>query len=76
MTEEERMFIEGCLVMQEEGVVISSMEHHRFIRLLDVGLVGMDGFKYCWPEVARENHKIFLESQRKVNYGNSTLSLG
>lgn len=25
--------------------------------MLEQGLVGMDGFKYCWPEVAKENRR-------------------
>lgn len=32
------------------------------LRLLDAGIVGMDGFRYCWPEVAKENRRRLLES--------------
>lgn len=27
------------------------------LRMLDEGIVGMMGFKYCWPEVAREDFR-------------------
>lgn len=35
------------------------------LQMLDEGIVGMDGFKYCWPEVASENRrKILLQTRR------------
>jgi hypothetical protein len=34
------------------------------IRLLNLGKVGMDGFKYCWPERAIQNRRIFLANGR------------
>lgn len=32
--------------------------HLAMLQLIDEGVVGMDGFKYCWPEVARENRRL------------------
>jgi hypothetical protein len=62
--EEISKFISDCLAAQEYGETILPSDHRRLLRLLDLGLVGMDGFKYCWPEVAKENRRIFLASQR------------
>ncbi len=65
-------FILGCLAAQENGEPIGPAEHQRLIRLVDAGLLGMDGFKYCWPEVAKENYArlvregvVRIESERK-----------
>lgn len=33
------------------------------LKMLDEGLVGMDGFRYCWPEVAKENRRKLLASE-------------
>jgi hypothetical protein len=64
MDEETLKYIVTCLDAQFRGEELSPATHTRLIQLVDAGLVGMDGFKYCWPEVAKENRKIFLEHQR------------
>jgi len=28
------------------------------IRLVDEGFIGMDGFRYCWPQTARQNWRV------------------
>jgi hypothetical protein len=62
-------WIRGCLAAQDHGEPLGPDEHQRLIELVDKGIVGMDGFKYCWPEEAKENRRRFLasrENQRKT----------
>jgi hypothetical protein len=63
MTFEQRQgFMETMLDDQARGFSISPETHERLIQLVDQGILGMDGFKYCWPEVATENRRRLLES--------------
>ncbi len=55
MTPTIRAFIFRCLDDQFFGRDISSCDHKQLIKMVDAGLLGMDGFKYCTPEVAKEN---------------------
>jgi len=64
MDKETRKYIVLCLDAQFRGEELFPATHKRLIELVDAGLVGMDGFKYCWPKVAKENRRIFLKSQR------------
>ncbi len=50
-----RAFILRCLDDQFFGRDISWSDHKQLIKMVDAGLLGMDGFKYCAPEVAKEN---------------------
>lgn len=60
-------FILRCLRTQDDGFGLSPYEHNRLIRLLDRGLVGMDGFRYMWPEEAKENRRRVLASLNKIH---------
>jgi hypothetical protein len=60
-------FILRCLADQYDGYVLSSEEHQCLIALVDRKLLGMDGFKYCWPDTARENRRRFLFSNNPTN---------
>jgi hypothetical protein len=56
-------FILRCLRSQDAGEPLSAHDHNKLIGLLDRELVGMDGFRYMWPEQAKENRRRFLASQ-------------
>jgi len=49
------LFIKSRLEDQFYGREISPWDHRKLIQLVDAGVLGMDGFKYCMPEVAKEN---------------------
>lgn len=51
-------FIEQCLRRQERLEDLEPWRHKRLIQLLDMGLVGMDGFKYCWPAEAKDAWRV------------------
>ena len=65
--EDDHNSILRCLNLQAAEFTLSTHEHNRLIRLLDRGLVGMDGFKYCWPEEAKENMRRTLAALNKVH---------
>lgn len=48
-----RAWIRGCLKAQDAGETLTPDEHQRLIGYVDRGLLGMDGFRYCWPEEAK-----------------------
>jgi hypothetical protein len=43
-----------CLDDQFSGRDISLSDHKQLIKMVDAGLLGMDGFKYCTPENAKD----------------------
>jgi len=47
-----------CLDDQWNCRELQPWEHKRLILLVDAGLVGMDGFKYCWPWQAKESWRV------------------
>jgi hypothetical protein len=55
-------FILRCLTDQYDGRLLSPEEHRCLIAFVDRKILGMDGFKYCWSKVARENRRRFLFS--------------
>lgn len=55
-------YIRGLLKAQHDGERLTEAEHRRLIHFVDMGILGMDGFKYCWPEVAKENRRKMLEA--------------
>jgi hypothetical protein len=64
MTFEERhKFIVAMLSDQHKGYRISPANHTKLIALVDLGILGMDGFKYCWPEEAKENRRLVMASR-------------
>lgn len=50
-----KKWIEDRFADQDAGREISPSEHKYFLVLIDLGIVGMDGFRYCWPWEAKEN---------------------
>jgi hypothetical protein len=62
-----RKFIEACLIAQDRREVLTTDDHLQLLSLLDEGLVGMDGFRYMWPEEAKENRRRTLASLNKVH---------
>jgi hypothetical protein len=40
---------------QDAGREISPGDHKYLLVLIDLGVVGTDGFRYCWPWEAKEN---------------------
>lgn len=48
-------FVLRCFADQDAGRELSPDDHRRLLQLIDAKVVGMDGFRYCWPEEAREN---------------------
>ena len=65
LIEDEHRFVVRCLEDQFSLGHIPQEDESKMFYLLRIGLVGMDGFKYCWPEVARENRRRCLASQRR-----------
>ena len=63
LTEDEHRFVIHCLEDQFSFGYIHPGNEAEMFYLLRIGLMGMDGFKYCWPEVARENRRRCLASQ-------------
>lgn len=55
LTEEERQFVLRCMETESRNEPLFPHEHMRLIRFVDMGLVEIDGFKYCWPETAKDN---------------------
>lgn len=48
-------FVHRCFADQDAGRDLSPDDHRQLLRLVDLKIVGMDRFRYCWPEEAREN---------------------
>lgn len=55
-----RTYCREMLAAQHRGEAFTAEEHQRLIGYVDVGVLGMDGFKYCWPEEAKENRRKML----------------
>ena len=62
MNDEE--FIRWLLWAQAEEREIGNNETLWALRLIDEGKLGMDGFKYCTPELAKENRARILRGIR------------
>lgn len=55
-------FVAAILDKQDRGEEITPAEHRKMLELIDRRIAGMDGFRYCWPEVARLNRQL-IEKQ-------------
>jgi len=54
-----REWVIEIFAKQDRGEEISPKAHAYLIKLVDLRIVGMDGFRYCWPEEATENlHRV------------------
>ena len=58
--EKRQTFIDAMLSDQANGLAISPENHERLILLVDMGVLGMDGFKYCERERAKQIYEWML----------------
>ena len=63
MTEEN--LVRWIVTAQSEGFTLSENDHRYALQLMDKRLLGMDGFKYCWPGTAIQNRRLFLASRNR-----------
>ena len=62
--EEQEKFILWCFSEQDAGRDIPPYIHQHLIKLVDARILGMDGFKYCWPKIAQQNRALVLREMK------------
>jgi len=58
-------FIFALFAAQDEETIITGAQHQYALALIDAGLLGMDGFKYCRKQTAIENRRTTLAQIRR-----------